>query len=191
MAAPDNCSVDNTRYRCGDLGFPGGLRALPAECIILALIILLMFASSLCAQSEDSDTQRPVPIFSAGMGFITQFAGGQPNLDPLISPIFLVPIGDRWLIESRDTFESDFSTPPGSDTFHGVIQKEVDYLQLDFIANPYMTVTVGRYLTPFGSSMSGCIRSGFGICSRIHRFCRFRRGRASGHGSNVSRRFRD
>jgi hypothetical protein len=120
------------------------------ERIILALIILLMFASSLCAQSEDSDTQRPVPIFSAGMGFITQFAGGQPNLDPLISPIFLIPIGDRWLIESRDTFESDFSTPPGSDTFHGVIQKEVDYLQLDFIANPYMTVTVGRYLTPFG-----------------------------------------
>jgi hypothetical protein len=26
----------------------------------------------------------------------------------------------------------------------------VDYLQLDFIANPYVTVTAGRFLTPFG-----------------------------------------
>ncbi|HXN97894.1 MAG TPA: hypothetical protein VN881_02410 [Candidatus Acidoferrales bacterium] len=120
------------------------------ERIVLALTLLLTLASSLRAQSEDSDTQHPVPIFSAGMGFITPFEGGQPHLDPLISPIFLIPIGDRWLIESRDTFESDLSTPPGSDTFRGVVQKEVDYLQLDFIANPYMTVTIGRYLTPFG-----------------------------------------
>lgn len=125
-------------------------RALSVERIVLALIFLLCAGSSLSAQTEDSDAQRPVPIFSAGMGFITPFQGGQPNLDPLISPIFLIPIGDRWLIESRDTFESDFSQPPGSNTFHGVIQKEVDYLQLDYIANPYVTVTVGRYLTPFG-----------------------------------------
>jgi hypothetical protein len=142
--------VDSTRYGCGDPTFPRGSGALSLHCIALAMILLLTFASSLRAQSEDSDFQRPVPIFSAGMGFITPFQGGQANLDPLISPIFLVPIGDRWLIESRDTFESDFSQPPGSNTFHGVIQKEVDYLQLDYIANPYVTVTVGRYLTPFG-----------------------------------------
>jgi hypothetical protein len=84
------------------------------------------------------------------MGFVTQFQGGQPNLDPLVSPIFLVPLGDHWLIESRDTFESDFAQAPGSSAFHGYIQKEVDYLQVDYIANPYLTVTVGRYLTPFG-----------------------------------------
>ena len=32
----------------------------------------------------------------------------------------------------------------------GTVQKEWEYAQLDFIANPYMTVTVGRFLTPFG-----------------------------------------
>jgi hypothetical protein len=31
-----------------------------------------------------------------------------------------------------------------------VVQKEEEYAQLDFIASPYMTVTVGRFLTPFG-----------------------------------------
>lgn len=130
--------------------FPRVSRTVSMERIVLALIFLLTSASSLRAQSEDSDPRRPIPIFSAGMGFITPFEGGQPHLDPLISPVFLIPIGDRWLIESRDTFESDLSTPPGSDTFRGVVQKEVDYLQLDFIANPYFTLTFGRYLTPFG-----------------------------------------
>jgi hypothetical protein len=39
---------------------------------------------------------------------------------------------------------------PGSSSFHGQVLKSIDYAQLDFIANPYVTVTVGRFLTPFG-----------------------------------------
>jgi hypothetical protein len=84
------------------------------------------------------------------MGFITPFEGGSPHLAPLISPVILIPLGRRWLIESRDTFETDLSQPPGSSNFRGYVQKEVDYFQLDYIASPYFTVTVGRYLTPFG-----------------------------------------
>lgn len=118
---------------------------------IAALLLLLAFPRSAEAQDQgDYAFPKPVPIFSAGMGFITPFEGGQPHLDPLISPVFLVPLGDHWLIESRDTFESDLSTPPASNSFHGALAKEVDYLQLDYIANPYLTVTIGRYLTPFG-----------------------------------------
>jgi hypothetical protein len=30
------------------------------------------------------------------------------------------------------------------------VEKEIDYLQVDYIANPYVTVTAGRFLTPFG-----------------------------------------
>src|SRR6185437_15392809 len=96
------------------------------------------------------DSPRPVPIFSAGMGFITSFEGGEPHLGPLVAPVLLVPMGSRWLFESRATFESDLATPPGSNSFHGVVEKELDYAQVDFIANRYVTVTVGRFLTPFG-----------------------------------------
>lgn len=130
------------------------LRA-PANCAAVAfaaILLMLGFPRGAKAQSGDTtfDAPSPVPIFSAGMGFITPFEGGQPHLEPLISPVVLVPLGDRLLIESRDTFESDLSTPPGSRSFHGDVEKEVDYLQLDYIANPHVTITVGRYLTPFG-----------------------------------------
>ena len=123
---------------------------------LITLLLMCLAAGSLGtakAQSDDSDsapTPKPVPILTAGMGFVTQFQGGQPNLDPLVSPIFLIPLGDHWLFESRGTFEADFAQPPGSNIYKGSVQKEVDYAQVDYIANPYVTITLGRYLTPFG-----------------------------------------
>jgi len=112
---------------------------------------LVTFTSAPALQAQDPpETPKPVPVIIGGAGFITTFDAGQPHLGPLIAPVILVPLGDRWLIESRDTFESDLTQEPGRSGFHGKVLKEVDYLQLDFIANPYMTVTVGRFLTPFG-----------------------------------------
>ncbi len=119
---------------------------------ILVVTAVLFGATTGRASGQDEDFQaiRPVPVFTMGAGFISSFEGGTPHLGPLVSPIFLVPIGQNWLIESRDTFESDLAPPPGSDNFKGVLLKEVDYLQLDYIANRYVTVSVGRFLTPFG-----------------------------------------
>ena len=122
-------------------------RGIPALAILLSLLTL---PRTLAAQSEQIETPRPVPILSTSAGFITTFDGGDAHLGPLIAPVLLVPIANRWLIESRATFESDLSQQPGNSGFHGKVLKEVDYLQLDFIANTYMTVTVGRFLTPFG-----------------------------------------
>jgi hypothetical protein len=92
----------------------------------------------------------PVPIFSVGVGMISTFQGGTPSLGPLVSPVILVPLGQNWLIESRDTFESNLYPDPNGPGWKGYLEKEVDYLQLDYIANAHLTVTVGRYLTPFG-----------------------------------------
>ena len=118
--------------------------------LIVAAALSATTATQSNAQVEDSQAIKPVPVFTMGAGFISSFEGGTPHLGPLISPIFLVPIGQNWLIESRVTFESDLAPPPGSDDFKGVLEKEVDYLQLDYIANRYATVSVGRFLTPFG-----------------------------------------
>ncbi len=101
-------------------------------------------------QPEDPQPVKPVPLLQGSAGFLTTLDGGDPHLGPIIMPVVLVPIGQRWLVEARATFESDLTQQPGMNGFHGQLEKEVDYAQLDFIANPYLTVTVGRFLTPFG-----------------------------------------
>jgi hypothetical protein len=134
--------------------------------VFAVLLLALLFSSPpLFAQSPDSQASsappsssqeqgsqdiKPIPVLQTSAGFITTFDGGEAHLGPIITPVLLVPIGQRWLFETRATFESDLTQQPGMSGFHGTVEKEVEYAQLDFLANQYMTVTVGRFLTPFG-----------------------------------------
>jgi hypothetical protein len=102
----------------------------------------------LAAQSKD--LERPVPILTGSAGFFTNVNGGETQLVPVVAPVLLLPLGDRWLIESRASFEGEFERKNGDGPFGGKVGNEVDYAQLDFIANRYVTVTAGRFLTPFG-----------------------------------------
>jgi hypothetical protein len=128
-----------------------GNSSVSLHCRISLLAALLIFLSVPVLHAQDQpEVPKPVPVVIGGAGFITTFDGGEPHLGPLIAPVLLVPIENRWLIESRATFEADMTQQPGSSSFHGQVLKSIDYLQLDYIANPYVTVTVGRFLTPFG-----------------------------------------
>lgn len=91
-----------------------------------------------------------MPILSGSIGNFSFVTGGQNLLDSQINPVLLVPLGDRWLIESRAEFEGQFQRPPNGGPYGGPVDKHVDYAQIDYIANPYLTVTIGRFLTPFG-----------------------------------------
>jgi hypothetical protein len=84
------------------------------------------------------------------MGFFDKVEWGQTQQVPEINPVLLVPFGDQWLIESRAEFVGDFERKNGNGPYGGQVEKELDYLQLDYIANPHVTITVGRFLTPFG-----------------------------------------
>ena len=75
---------------------------------------------------------------------------GQNQIDAQINPVLLIPLGDHWLVESRAEFEGAFQRPPGGGPYGGPVSKNLDYAQVDYIANPYLTVTMGRFLTPFG-----------------------------------------
>ncbi len=113
-----------------------------------ALLILCLIPVLSLAQTSSSD--RPVPILTGSAGYFTFVAAGQTQLDAQINPVLLLPLGDRWLIESRAEFEGAFQRPPGGGPYGGPVSKNLDYAQVDYIANPYVTVSVGRFLTPFG-----------------------------------------
>jgi hypothetical protein len=113
-----------------------------------SLLLLLLAPAWIAAQTPD--TEKPVPILTGNMGAFSFVTGGHNLIDTQINPILLVPLGERWLIESRAEFEGKFQRPPNGGPYGGPVNKHVDYAQVDFIANPYMTVTAGRFLTPFG-----------------------------------------
>lgn len=124
--------------------FRRGIGALRG-CGVIALLLLI--SSAVHAQSSDSE--RPVPILTGSAGFFTDVNAGETQLVPVAMPVVLVPIGEQWLVEARGEFEGEFARD-SSGTLRGQLGKEVNYLQMDYIANPFVTVTVGRFLTPFG-----------------------------------------
>lgn len=115
-------------------------------------VVAMMFAvtaTSAWAQDGQSESLQPVPVITGGAGVMPTFSGGQFRLINTVAPVVLVPLGDKWLIESRATFEGEYTRQPDG-SFGSKVNKEIDYLQLDYIANRYVTFTAGRFLTPFG-----------------------------------------
>ena len=133
-------------YLCKKAGSRRGLRAsLPAW------TLLLFFLSFATAQAfPQSSDEKPVSILTGTAGYFNFITAGQNQIDEQVNPVLLVPLGDRWLVESRMECEGAFQRPPGGGPYGGQVSKNLDYAQADYIANPYVTVTMGRFLTPFG-----------------------------------------
>jgi hypothetical protein len=107
------------------------------------MLATLLCSAGLCAQSN-------APILSGAIQFVSTTQGGITFLQPIIAPVLVVPIGEHWLVESRADLRGfiarqDGTTGPYQGHFFGALE----YLQLDYIANSHLTVSVGRYLTPF------------------------------------------
>lgn len=116
-----------------------------------AVTRLLVFAlTSTWSLAQSTDLDKPVPILTGNIGNFSFVTAGHNVLDSQINPVLLVPLGDRWLIESRAEFEGQFQRSPNGGPYGGPVEKHVDYAQVDYIANPYLTVAAGRFLTPFG-----------------------------------------
>lgn len=113
-------------------------------------LFFFLLSTSALTTAQTPDTEKAVPILSGNAGTFSFVTAGQNLIDTQINPVLLVPLGDRWLIESRAEFEGKFQRPPGGGPYGGPVNKHVDYAQVDYIANPFLTVTAGRFLTPFG-----------------------------------------
>src|SRR5437588_1133633 len=81
-----------------------------------ALLLLVLFAPA-HSGAQSSYLERPVPLLTGNAGYFTNVAGGQNELNVQINPVLLVPLGDRWLVESRAEFEGKFQRPPGGGSY--------------------------------------------------------------------------
>ena len=92
-----------------------------------------------------------VPIISGGAGYIHNVTGGGPTLEPQIDPALLVPFGRHLLLESRTDFTGFFQRENfTSGSFQGKVFTNVEYAQLDWLADTHAIVVGGKYLLPFG-----------------------------------------
>ena len=127
-----------------------GARLPGRSALFLSLCLTLLCFGPDRAVAQSPAVEKPVPILSGTAGAFSFVTAGQQQLDAQINPVLLLPLGDRWLVESRAEIQGAFQRPPGGGPYGGPVDKNLDYLEVDYIANPYVTVTMGRFLTPFG-----------------------------------------
>ena len=120
------------------------------SCAALFWAISSLAVSFVFGQTAETFSEKPVPILSGSAGYFNFVTAGQNQFNVQANPVLLVPMGEHWLIESRAEFEGGFQRPDGGGPYGGGVEKHLDYAQVDYIANPYLTVTAGRFLTPFG-----------------------------------------
>lgn len=119
---------------------------------IVRNFLRIMLLMSLLAFPVLSAPAQDTPLISGGVGFLTSTNNGTTALQPVISPVAAVPLGQHLLVESRAYIEEFIAPENGnSGPYHGDFFAGLQYLQLDYIATPKLTVTVGDFLTPFAT----------------------------------------
>jgi hypothetical protein len=112
--------------------------------LLFALTLGLLGSGIVSAQSD-------IPILSGGVGFFSATQGGATFFQPVVAPVLAVPLGEKWLIESRADIREFISRQDGTTgPYQGQFFGTLEYLQLDYNANSHLTITAGRFLTPFG-----------------------------------------
>ncbi len=92
------------------------------------------------------------PLLSGGVGFFTSTNGGATSYLPITEPLAALPIGNRFLIESRATLLESFNPKGGGqDGYNHSHFIALNFLQGDYILTPHITVIGGSFLTPFGT----------------------------------------
>ena len=119
----------------------------PSIAVRSALAVTLLIAVIASASHAQSDS----PVISGGAGFVSTTNGGVTFVQPVIAPVAIIPIGSKFLIESRADLRGVFLPENGtSGPYRGEFFASLEYLQLNYLANSHLTISVGRYLTPFG-----------------------------------------
>lgn len=111
--------------------------------ILAPLAGLLLASTNLHAQDN-------VPILSGALAYVNTTQGGATTFQPILAPVLVVPFGNHILVESRADIRGFFAPENGtSGPYQGQFFAALPFLQVDYIVNKHLTVSAGRFLTPF------------------------------------------
>src|ERR1700737_2046118 len=114
----------------------------------LWILSILLF---LTVPGMKADGQKN-PFVPGGVGLLPTTNGGVTALQPVISPVAAVPLGEHLLVESRAYIEEFIAPKNGnSGPYQGDFFAGLQYLQLDYLAAPKVTLTGGDFLPPFAT----------------------------------------
>jgi hypothetical protein len=99
--------------------------------------------------SESHYEPSPIPVVTGFMAFQSSFSPGEKHINPVFDPILLVPLGSKLLVESEFEMNLDVVRSEGQ-WGPAAVDHSIEYLQLNYMAHPNLTITAGRFLTPFG-----------------------------------------
>ena len=120
---------------------------------LLSVHYTFLLLAVLSAIAQDGPVYKQpeggVPVLTGFVGIGTTFQPDQQQVSPVISPIVLIPFGEKWLVESELELEGNY-THVSNQPWDHEWGKGVEYAQIDYLANRYVTVVGGRFLTPFG-----------------------------------------
>jgi hypothetical protein len=112
----------------------------------VVLTIALPFFLTAASVAQDS------PLISGAVGFLSTTSGGATFFQPVLAPVADVPLGDKFLFEARGDLrglfiKQNFTSGPYDGQFFGTLE----YAQLDYLVNKRLTISAGRFLTPFNT----------------------------------------
>ncbi len=105
-------------------------------------LLLLIYGVTLAA------AQSGAPIISGGAGLVSSVDGGQTFYQPIVAPVVVAPLGSKFTIESRFDLR-EFIAKNANGNYDSTGFASIEYLQLDYRPTPQITLSVGRFFTPF------------------------------------------
>ena len=106
-------------------------------------------ATLLCPLRGLCQESSQIPVITGAFGFLTDLQPGHQEFGPKFEPILLLPLSDRFLIETEYSTALPVNRDDGA-LGPAVLAHSVEYMQLDYRAASDLTIVAGYFPTPFG-----------------------------------------
>src|ERR1700686_1061088 len=86
--------------------------------IAKASLLGLFFTLTIALHGQDIDLHaedhgfKAVPILTGSTAYFTRVTAGQYQDAPSVSPLLLLPLGNKWLVEAKGSYSQTFSKDP-------------------------------------------------------------------------------